>query len=224
MRPKSLSRTETNKAYTDNLLRKPTFESVTNIFLKNFFQGLLIIGPIGLTIYVIYFVITSVDSIIPSVAKVIPGLVFISIILATAVLGYLGNKFVVGRFFVDAVDRLLEKTPGIKHIYSPTKDVMSSFVGDKKKFSDPVWVKTNENPEIWRIGFLTQKEMADVEKHNYVAVYLPHSYAISGWVIVTEEKNIKPVVGMSAASAMKFAVSGGVAGFHSDENIFKAPE
>ena len=224
MRPKSFSRTETNKAYTDNLLRKPTFESVTNIFLKNFFQGLLIIGPIGLTIYVIYFVITSVDSIIPSVAKVIPGLVFISIILATAVLGYLGNKFVVGRFFVDAVDRLLEKTPGIKHIYSPTKDVMSSFVGDKKKFSDPVWVKTNENPEIWRIGFLTQKEMADVEKHNYVAVYLPHSYAISGWVIVTEEKNIKPVVGMSAASAMKFAVSGGVAGFHSDENIFKAPE
>jgi hypothetical protein len=31
---------------------------------------------------------------------------------------------------------------------------MSSFVGDKKKFNTPVWVKTNENPEIWRIGFL----------------------------------------------------------------------
>lgn len=222
MKPKSLNLTEINKAYTDNLVKKPTFETLTNIFLKNFFQGLIIIGPIGLTIYVIYFVITSVDGIIPSVAKVIPGLVFISMILATAVLGYLGNKFVVGRFFVEAVDRLLERTPGIKHIYSPTKDVMSSFVGDKKKFSDPVWVKTNENPEIWRIGFLTQKEMADVEKHNYVAVYLPHSYAISGWVIVTEEKNIKPVIGMTAASAMKFAVSGGVAGFHSDENAFAA--
>lgn len=197
---------------------------MTSIFLKNFFQGLVIIGPIGLTIYVIYFVITSIDNIIPSVARQIPGLVFISVLLVTALLGYLGNKFVVGRFFVDAVDSLLEKTPGIKHIYSSTKDVMSSFVGDKKKFSHPVWVKTNENPEIWRIGFLTQKEMSDVDKHNYVAVYLPHSYAISGWVIVTEEKNIKPVVGMSAATAMKFAVSGGVAGFHSDENIFKAPE
>lgn len=205
-------------------MRKINFEAVTNFFLKNFFQGLLIIGPIGLTIYVIYFIISSIDSIIPSVAKVIPGLVFISMILVTAILGYLGNKFVVGRFFVDAVDRFLEKTPGIKHIYSPTKDVMSSFVGDKKKFSDPVWVKTNANPEIWRIGFLTQREMADVEKQNYVAVYLPHSYAISGWVIITEEKNIKPVIGMTAASAMKFAVSGGVAGFHSDENVFKAPE
>ena len=136
-------------------MKKPTFESVTNVFLKNFFQGLIIIGPIGLTIYVIWSVITSIDNIIPSVAKQIPGLVFISVLLVTALLGFLGNKFVVGRFFVDSIDRLLEKIPGIKHIYSPTKDVMSSFVGDKKKFNDPVWVKTNENPEIWRIGFLT---------------------------------------------------------------------
>ena len=63
--------------------------------------------------------------------------------------------------------------------------------------------------------------MGEVEKHNFVAVYLPHSYAISGWVIVTEEKNIKPVVGMNAAEAMKFAVSGGVAGFHSDKTFSK---
>lgn len=205
-------------------MKKPTFESITSYFLKNFFQGLLIIGPIGLTVFVIWYIVTSIDNIIPSISKEAPGIVFISLLLSTALLGYLGNKFVVGRFFVDAIDRLLEKTPGIKHIYSPTKDVMSSFVGDTKKFNDPVWVKTNENPEIWRIGFLTQKEMADVDKQNYVAVYLPHSYAISGWVIVTEEKNIKPVVGMTAASAMKFAVSGGVAGFHSDDNVFKAPE
>lgn len=205
-------------------MKKPTFENLTNYFLKNFFQGLLIIGPIGLTIFVIWYVITSIDNIIPSVARQIPGLVFVSTLLVTALLGYLGNKFVVGRFFVDAVDRLLEKTPGIKHIYSPTKDVMSSFVGDKKKFSDPVWVKTSENPEIWRIGFLTQRDMSDVHKHDFVAVYLPHSYAISGWVIVTEEKNIKPVIGMTAAAAMKFAVSGGVAGFHSEEHhAFKNP-
>ncbi|RNA61142.1 DUF502 domain-containing protein [Chryseobacterium nematophagum] len=205
-------------------MKKINFESIVNIFLKNFFQGLVIIGPIGLTIFVIWYIISSIDNIIPSVAKEIPGLVFVSAILITALLGYLGNKFVMGKFFFEAVDSLLEKTPGVKHIYTPTKDVMSSFVGDKKKFNHPVWVKTNEHPEIWRIGFLTQKEMADVDKHNYVAVYLPHSYAISGWVIITEEKNIKPVVGMTASSAMKFAVSGGVAGFHSDENIFKSSE
>jgi uncharacterized membrane protein len=202
-------------------LKKPSFENIANLFLKNFFQGLVIIGPIGLTIFVIWYIVSAIDNLVPSLAKQIPGLVFVSIILFTAILGYLGNKFVVGRFFFDTMDSLLEKTPGVKHIYTPTKDVMSSFVGDKKKFNDPVWVKTNENPEIWRIGFLTQKEMSDVDKHNYVAVYLPHSYAISGWVIVTEEKNIKPVVGMTAASAMKFAVSGGVAGFNSGDEANK---
>lgn len=205
-------------------MKKLGLEKYINLFLKSFLQGIAVIGPIGLTVFVIWYVISSVDNLIPSVAKQIPGLVFISAILLTALLGFLGNKFVFGKFIFEQMDLLLEKTPGVKHIYTPTKDVMSSFVGDKKKFNEPVWVKTNENPEIWRIGFLTQKEMSDVGKHNYVAVYLPHSYAISGWVIITEEKNIKPVVGMTAASAMKFAVSGGVAGFHSDDNVFKAPE
>lgn len=203
---------------------KSSFDKLLNTFLKSFFQGLMIIGPVALTIFVIWYLITSIDNLIPSIATKFPGLVFVSVLVFTSVLGYLGNKFVFGRFIFDQIDFLLERTPGVKHIYSPTKDVMSSFVGDKKKFNDPVWVKTNNNPEVWRIGFLTQKEMSPVEKQNYVAVYLPHSYAISGWVIVTEAHNVKPVVGMSAASAMKFAVSGGVAGFHSDDNVFKAPE
>ena len=97
-------------------------------------------------------------------------------------------------------------------------------MGDKKKFNVPVWVKTNETPEIWRIGFLTQSDMSVVNLDQMVAVYLPHSYAVSGWVIITQFNNIKEVNGMSSAEAMKFAVSGGVAGFHSDESVFKAPE
>lgn len=209
----------------ENLMEKQrTLEDYFNLFLKFFFQGLMIIGPIGLTVFVVWYIISSIDNLIPSVARQIPGLVFVSAILFTTLLGFLGNKFVFGRFIFDQMDYLLEKIPGVKHIYSPTKDVMSSFVGDKKKFNTPVWVKVSEFPVIWRIGFLTQKEMSEVGKEHHVAVYLPHSYAISGWVIVTEEKNLKPVVGMSAASAMKFAVSGGVAGFHSDDNVFKAPE
>lgn len=206
-------------------MKRKSNEDYINFFLKYFFQGLMIIGPVGLTIFVIWYIVSSIDSSIPFLSEnLYPGITFLLVIAATVLIGFLGSKFVFGRLIFDRVDHFLEKTPGIKHIYTPTKDVMSSFVGDKKKFNNPVWVKTNENPEIWRIGFLTQQEMGEVEKHNYVAVYLPHSYAISGWVIITEEKNIKPVVGMSAAAAMKFAVSGGVAGFHSDENIFKAPE
>ena len=209
-------------------VKKPSFDNYFNLFLKSFFKGLLIVGPIGATLYIIFVVFDTIDSLIPF-DKFFPflnrtGVGFVSLILFISAVGYFFNKFVFGKFIFESLDHFLEKTPGVKHIYSPTKDVMSSFVGDKKKFNIPVWVKTNENPEIWRIGFLTQKDMSDVGLPEKVAVYLPHSYAISGWVIMTNSTHITPVEGMSAAEAMKFAVSGGVAGFHSDKNVFKAPE
>ena len=209
-------------------VKKPSFDNYFNLFLKSFFKGLLIVGPIGATLYIIFVVFDTIDSLIPF-DKFFPflnrtGVGFVSLILFISAVGYFFNKFVFGKFIFESLDHFLEKTPGVKHIYSPTKDVMSSFMGDKKKFNVPVWVKTNENPEIWRIGFLTQKDMSDVGLPEKVAVYLPHSYAISGWVIMTNSTYILPVEGMSAAEAMKFAVSGGVAGFHSDKNVFKAPE
>ncbi len=209
-------------------VKKTSFDNYFNLFLKSFFKGLLIVGPIGATLYIIFVVFDTIDSLIPF-DKFFPflnrtGVGFVSLILFISAVGYFFNKFVFGKFIFESLDHFLEKTPGVKHIYSPTKDVMSSFVGDKKKFNVPVWVKTNENPEIWRIGFLTQKDMSDVGLPEKVAVYLPHSYAISGWVIITNSTYILPVEGMSAAEAMKFAVSGGVAGFHSDKNVFKAPE
>lgn len=205
-------------------MTKEQVQQVFNMLLKSFFQGLMIVGPFGLTVFFIWYIISSVDNLYPAISEKWPGVVFLSIIGTVTLLGFLGNKFLLGRLLLDRMDLLLENTPGIKHIYTPTKDVMSSFVGDKKKFTCPVWVRTSENPVVWRIGFLTQEDMTDVDKENYVAVYLPHSYAISGWVIITEEKNVKEVTGMSAAAAMKFAVSGGVAGFHSDKAVFKAPE
>ena len=209
-------------------VKKPSFDNYFNLFLKSFFKGLLIVGPIGATLYIIFVVFDTIDSLIPF-DKFFPflnrtGVGFVSLILFISAVGYFFNKFVFGKFIFESLDHFLEKTPGVKHIYSPTKDVMSSFVGDKKKFNVPVWVKTNENPEIWRIGFLTQKDMSDVGLPEKVAVYLPHSYAISGWVIITNSTYILPVEGMSETKAMKFADSGSVAGFHSDKNVFKAPE
>ncbi len=203
-------------------MKKPSFDTYLNLFLKSFFKGLIIVGPIGATLYIIFIVFATIDGILPLPEQLNrTGFGFVSLIIFITGVGYFFNKFVFGKFIFESLDHFLEKTPGVKHIYSPTKDVMSSFVGDKKKFNVPVWVKTNENPEIWRIGFLTQKEMSDVGLSEKVAVYLPHSYAISGWVIITNSINVLPVEGMNAAEAMKFAVSGGVAGFHSDKNASK---
>ena len=201
-----------------------SFNEYLRLFLRSFIQGLIIIGPFAITVWIIWSIVFSIDNIIPSISEKFPGLIFFTVIFGTTFIGYFGNKFIIGRLIVDGIDYVLEHIPGIKFIYTSLKDVLGSFVGDKKKFNVPVWVKTNETPEIWRIGFLTQSDMSVVHLDQMVAVYLPHSYAVSGWVIITKYNNIKEVTGMSAAEAMKFAVSGGVAGFHSDDNVFKAPE
>ena len=201
-----------------------SFNDYLRLFLRSFIQGLIIIGPFAITVWIIWYIVFSIDNLVPSVSGKFPGLIFFIVIFGTSFIGFFGNKFIIGRLIVDGIDYVLEHIPGIKFIYTSLKDVLGSFVGDKKKFNVPVWVKTNETPEIWRIGFLTQSDMSVVNLDQMVAVYLPHSYAVSGWVIITKYNNIKEVTGMSAAEAMKFAVSGGVAGFHSDDNVFKAPE
>lgn len=185
------------------------------LFFRSFLKGLIILAPIALTAYIIYWVFFKVDRLIP---WVYPGIGFIIVISTVTIIGYLGTRFFIGKALFDFFDHLLERTPGIKFIYSSIKEVMSSFVGDKKRFNRPVWVRTHLSPEQWRIGFLTQHDMGYLGMEEKVAVYLPHSYAISGWVIVVEAENVKAVTTMSAAEAMKFAVSGGIT-ISEDSNI-----
>jgi uncharacterized membrane protein len=182
---------------------------IAALFLRSFLKGVIILAPIVITAYIIWLVFDKVDRLIP-IEGFPHGLGFIIIISTVTLIGYFGTRFFIGKAIFDFFDHVLERTPGIKFIYSSIKEVMASFVGDKKRFTQPVWVRTQMMPDTWRIGFLTQADLAYLGMEGHVAVYLPHSYAISGWVIVTETMNIRPVTTMSPAEAMKFAVSGGV--------------
>jgi uncharacterized membrane protein len=179
------------------------------ILLRSFLQGLLLLSPIAITAYILYSAFNGIDNMVPFVPHGRGfGVIFI-IVLVTGV-GYLGTRFFIGKWLFDAFEHLMERTPGIKYIFSSVRDVIKSFVGDKKRFNKPVWVCVSVNPEMWRLGFMTQRDMTYLGMQDKVAVYLPHAYAISGWVILTEGKYVKPVKEMTAGEAMKFAVSGGI--------------
>lgn len=185
------------------------------LLLRSFLQGLLILSPMAITAYVIYLVFDSVDSLVPWLPR---GLGFVVIIGTVTFIGYMGTRFFLGRMLFDVFDNIIQHIPGIKYIYSSIKDVMGSFVGDKKRFNKPVWLCINQNPETWRIGFMTQKDLAYLGMVGKVAVYLPHSYAVSGYVVISDTKNIKPVTKMTAAEAMKFAVSGGITSLEEEKH------
>ena len=179
--------------------------------LKEYFlKGLLYVVPMAVTFWVLIEGYKQLNGII---GKYLTGnwqyvgiLILVGLIIF---IGFLGSAVItspINAFF----QNLLKRAPLLKTIYSSVKDLMNTFVGNKKGFSEPVLVKVYENSTIERIGFITNE---DVESLNIakgkVLVYMPHSYAISGQLFVVEKKNVSPI-DKSSAEIMKLIVSGGV--------------
>lgn len=175
-------------------------------FINYFLQGLLYIVPITVTLYVVYWVFQKIDNILPFQ---FPGLGVIVIVMLITLIGFLGSA-VIATPINAFVQRVLKKAPFLETIYSSVKDLMNTFVGKKKGFSQPVLIKVYENSTIQRIGFITNEDLSTLEiKDGKVLVYLPHSYAFSGQLFVVERSYITPV-DSSSSDIMKLIVSGGV--------------
>jgi uncharacterized membrane protein len=185
--------------------------------LQYFLQGLLILAPVAITFYTLFFIITTIDAWLPIFQYKdeagIPhvrnyGLGFIIILAAVVIIGYFSSFFITGRI-VSFMDRILEKTPGLKHIYGTTKDFFEAFAGDKKKFTQNVLANVDDN-DVWRMGFITKDDMSDFGLIDYVAVYIPMAYSVAGNVYIIPKSRVKPITNITSAQTMKFAVSGGV--------------
>lgn len=175
--------------------------------IQYFLQGLLILGPVSITVYFIYVVFDKIDSILRPAIN-IPGLGFLIIIAFIILIGYLSSFFVLGRL-ISVIDHILEKTPGIKLLYSFIRDFFEAFAGNKKKFTHNVLANVDYH-DVWRVGFITQEDMSHFGMSDYIAVYLPMAYSVAGNVYIVPKEKIKLLPGVSSTDAMKFAVSGGV--------------
>jgi len=175
--------------------------------IQYFLQGLLILAPVSITVYAFYEIFDKIDGILRPVIN-IPGIGFIIIIGFILLVGYFSSFFVMSRL-LSVIDHLMEKTPGIKLVYSFIKDFFEAFAGNKKKFTKGVLANIDDK-DVWRVGFLTQEDMSKFSMMDYVAVYIPMAYSVAGQVYIIPRSRIKPITNISAAQSMKFAVSGGV--------------
>jgi uncharacterized membrane protein len=199
--------------------------------LQYFLQGLLVLAPVVVTGYALFWIVTSIDELIPiftftdDEGNVIVrnfGLGFLIIIGAICFVGYMSTFFIQSRIF-NLFDHWLEKVPGIKFIYTTVKDFFEAFAGEKKKFNRPVLANIDDN-DVWRVGFLTREDTEDFGLKDYVAVYVPMSYSIAGNVYLIPASRIKSLEGhLTGTEAMKFAISGGVTKMDEeiDEEILK---
>ncbi len=198
------------------------------LFLRKLFQyflqGLIILAPIAITIFAVTSLFNWIDGILPNLLhnlfpnwlgvdesgspKRIPGLGFIVVIVIVLLVGYISSSFIVSRL-VELFDKILEKTPGIKIIYTTVKDFFEAFAGNKRKFDKAVLVSI-EAPDVWKVGFITQEELSQFGLQDYVAVYVPQSYAFAGNLYFVKKERVRVLSDISSSDAMKFAISGGV--------------
>jgi uncharacterized membrane protein len=209
--------------------REMKVNSLLRKLFQYFLQGLIILAPIAITVWAVTVLFTFVDSILPGIIETlfpslfqhsvtnplrIPGVGLFLVLGVVIVVGYISSSFLIGRA-VELFDKVLQRTPGIKVIYSTVKDFFEAFAGNKRKFTMAVLVSLQSN-DTWQIAFVTQEEVEQFGLVDYVAVYVPKAYAFSGQLYFVKKESVKLISDISSAEAMKFAISGGVTDIEDD--------
>ncbi len=189
-------------------------KKLTNYLL----QGLLYLAPLTITGYIIYALFTFLDGLSQQLITHlfdirIPGLGILTLLIFLVLIGFLG-KTIIARPLSLIFNKVIDRIPFLKFIYSAFNDLFSAFVGKEKKFNQPVLVKVNLNSDLEKLGFITEEnlELLELEDNDKVAVYFPHSYNFSGELFIVPRVNIKPV-NINSSDVMKFIVSAGLTGW-----------
>jgi len=195
-----------------------------------FLQGVLVTAPLGITIFIIYKFVSAVDSWI----TVIPGKDaagnevnrnygsgFIIIIIALIVIGYLSSNFITSKIFA-LFDSWLERTPGVKFIYSSIKDFFEAFAGNKRKFNKAVLINIH-SANVWQVGFITNEDAAELGLKDYITVYVPMSYSFAGITYIVPPDKVRKIEHISAGEALKYTISGGITEIEDDDDKLKEP-
>ncbi|MFO7825157.1 MAG: DUF502 domain-containing protein [Cyclobacterium sp.] len=187
--------------------------------LGYFLRGLLFVVPFFLTAYIIILTVGFLDNIIP---VDIPGLGILVMLVFITLVGYLTSIFITKSLF-EQLEKLVFRIPLVNILYTSIKDLMSAFVGDKKKFNTPIVVKLSDN--MSRLGFMTQDDLSVLDQQELVAVYFPHSYNFSGNLYLVPRSNVTRLKNVNSTEIMKFIVSGGVShlNYYKSEVKIKKP-
>ncbi|HEX9500778.1 MAG TPA: DUF502 domain-containing protein [Thermoanaerobaculia bacterium] len=174
-----------------------------NWIVKNFLRGVIIVVPIALTIYLIYEIFTRIDRLLN---LAIPGVGFVLMILLMILVGALASNFFV-RKFLELTNAIFTRAPLVRLIYAAIRDLLEAFVGDQKRFNQPVAVSLFDG--VRTVGFMTQENLEFLSMPGYVAVYLPFSYSMAGSLVLVPSARVERLA-VDSASLMALVISGGV--------------
>lgn len=184
-----------------------------NIFLS----GLIALLPVVVTIFIVFWLASKVDSILKAVLPArleIPGVGLLMAIVLVFLIG-LWTKMWMGRKVIRLTQNLLTRIPLVRAIYGAAHDVVGLFSkgNGAQQFNQVVMI---EPPGLGfkMIGFVTRTDLSDmppeISDNGRVAVYLPLAYQMGGFTVLIDSAHIRPV-DMPLQSAIKFVFTAGVA-------------
>jgi len=185
---------------------------------RTFITGFLAIVPVVLTIYLLYWLAVTSESVLGGalqwlLPKVIyfPGLGMIAGLVVVFLIGLMMKAILVQQLFGFG-EQILFRLPFIKNIYRAIRDLIDFFAPRKEDLGQVVAV-TYESIEM--IGFITQTDQQRLPEsfrdQDKVLVYIPMSYMIGGFTTFISRDHIRPL-NMSLEEAMRFTLTAGITG------------
>lgn len=187
---------------------------------KRVLQGLAAVLPLGLTLYVIFWLLSWAETqtkplllmLLPD-HLYLPGMGILASLVALFLVGLLVNAYIV-RITIGLGERLMASIPLVKSVFGAIQDVMRVFsLGEKKALGSVVSIDIGNDTLL--IGFLTGDSVGNrlfgSEKGERVGVYLPMSYQIGGFTIYVAPDRLTRL-DISFEEAMRIAITGGVQG------------
>jgi uncharacterized membrane protein len=173
--------------------------------LNYFLRGLVVVVPLVLTIYVCAVIFTTIDN---WLGLPIRGAGFVLALVFITLIGFFAST-IVTRGLLNALDRLFDRLPFVRLLYSSAKDMLNAFVGEKRRFDKPVLVSISNDRAVKVLAFLTSDSLASLGIEDHVSVYMPQSYGFAGHIIVVPADRVERI-DADAAEVMAFIISGGV--------------
>ena len=186
--------------------------------LRNYFiTGIVVLVPIGITLYLTKFFITISSKLIPSeinpnnyLPVLIPGLEIVLAIIFITLIGYLSLSFI-GKKILQLFNDLLKKIPILRTIYSAIGQ-MAETLAPKKNSKKSVVLVEYPRKGSWAVGFATKDNKGEISKktnQKLVNVFIPTTpNPTSGFLLMFPKEDLI-YLDMNFEEASKFIVSAG---------------
>ncbi len=194
-------------------IKKSIFSKLRN----NFIAGVVVLIPIGITLYLTLFIIKFSSKIIPKEINPnnylpfdIPGLEILIAVIIITLIGWLSLSFL-GKKFFELFNNVLRKIPILRTIYSAIGQMTESFTKSDDKQKSVVLLEYPRKG-VWAVGFATKENKGLIKKkvnEDLINVFVPTTPNPTSGFLLMVPKNDLIYLDISFEQASKFIVSAG---------------